>query len=68
MMTSLAFSYKNYNVQKRENRFSLGLNAAKNTHRLKKVLNKSCSKLNFIQKCLRGRMYISSWSGAGGGQ
>ncbi len=44
--------YKNGKVNsvKRESKLSLGLNAAKNTDRIKKASNKSCSKLNFVQK------------------
>ncbi len=41
-------SLKNNDIQKPESRYSLGLDAAKNTH--KAYLNKSCSKLNFVQK------------------
>ncbi len=32
----------------------------------KKVLNKSCSKLNFVQESPRARMSIFPWSGARG--
>ncbi len=39
-------------VLKRQNKFNLELNAAKNTHRTKKTSNKSCLKLNFVQKSL----------------
>ncbi len=35
MMTSLAFSYISYNVEKWESRYSLGLDAAKNRRRIK---------------------------------
>ncbi len=66
MMTSLAFSYINYNVQKWESRFSLGLDATKNTHRIKKALNKICSKLNFVQKSQRAHMCIPPGVGLGG--
>ncbi len=41
---------KSYNVQKREIRFTLGINATKNTHYNKKASNKSCWELNFVQK------------------
>ncbi len=41
---------QNNNVQKQESRSNLGLDAAKNTGHIKKALNKSCSKLNFVQK------------------
>ncbi len=63
MMTSLVFSYKNYDVQKRGSTFSLGLNAAKNTHSIKNALTKSCSKLNFVQKSPRTHTLISPPSG-----
>ncbi len=54
---------KSYNAQKREIRFTLGLNAAKNTHYMKKALNKSCLEMNFLQKSLRAHMSISPTSG-----
>ncbi len=40
---------KSYNVQKWEIRFTLGLNAAKNTHYIKKPSNKNCPVFNFVQ-------------------
>ncbi len=42
------FNY--YNVLKWESRFTLRLDAAKITDISKKVLNKSCCELNFLQK------------------
>ncbi len=44
--------------------FNLGLNSAKNTHQVKKASNKSCSKLNFLQKNPGTHMSISPQSGA----
>ncbi len=52
-------SLQNYYEQKRGSRFSLGLDAAKNTHCIKKKINKSCSKLNFVQKSPRVHMSTS---------
>ncbi len=52
------------NVQKREIRFTLGLNAAKNSQFLKKTSNKSCSKSKNAQKSPRAHMSISPTSGA----
>ncbi len=49
---------KYYFVLKRQNTFSLGLNAAKNTHQ-KKASNKSSLELNFVQKKQRAYMPIS---------
>ncbi len=57
---------KSYNVQKREIRFTLELNAAKNTHFRKNASNKSCSESNFVQKSPRAHMSISPTSGARG--
>ncbi len=37
---------------------------AKNTHQIKKVSNKSCSELDFVQKSPRGHMSIFPQSGA----
>ncbi len=44
--------------------FNLGLNAAKNTHPIKKASNKSCSELNFVQKSPWAHMSIPppEWS------
>ncbi len=57
-------SSKYYSVLKHEITFNLGLNAAKNTHRIKKASNKSYLKLNFVQKfCV---CIISRRSGAMG--
>ncbi len=39
-----------YNVLKRESRFALELNAAKNMDYMKKTSNKHCWELNFLQK------------------
>ncbi len=50
---------KYYFVLKRKNSFKLGLNAAKNTHQIKKASNKSCLKLNFLQKSPRVHMSTS---------
>ncbi len=47
---------KSYNVQKWKIRFTLWLNAAKNTPDIKK----SCLELNFIQKSPRAHTSISS--------
>ncbi len=44
---------KSYNVQKWDIRFTLGLNATKNTHYIKKASNESCSKLNSYKKVSR---------------
>ncbi len=42
-------SLKNYNVEKRKSRFTLGLEAATNKHsHQKKGSNKCCSELNFV--------------------
>ncbi len=54
-----------FNVQKREIRFTLGLDAAKNTYFTKKVADKSSSESNFVQKSPRAHMSISPSSGAG---
>ncbi len=44
-------SLKYYNVEKWKSRFTLGLDAAENTHRMKKKgSNKCCLELNFAQK------------------
>ncbi len=59
---------KLYNVQKWEIGFTFGLNAAKNTHYVKKGSNKSCLELNFVQKSSRAHMSISPASGAGAPQ
>ncbi len=40
-----------------------GLKAAKNTHQIKKTLNKSCSKLNFVQNSPQAHMSTFPWSG-----
>ncbi len=50
---------KSHNVQKYEIRFTMELNAAKNTYYIKKTSNKSCSELNFTQKSARVHMSIS---------
>ncbi len=42
------------------NTFNLGLNTARNTHRIKKVLNKNCSELNFVQKSSQTHMSITT--------
>ncbi len=55
-----------HNVQEWESSFTSVLNAAKNTHHIKKGFNKSCLELNFVQKSLRARMSIPSQSGAMG--
>ncbi len=57
-------SLKNNYVQKQGSRFSFGFDATKNTHRIEKALNKSCSKLNFVQKSPLVHMSISppEWS------
>ncbi len=59
-------SLKYNNVQKWESRLRLGLDIAKNTHRIKESLNKSCSALNFVGNSLRAHISISLWSGAKG--
>ncbi len=41
---------KYYNVEKWKNRFTLRLDAAENTHHIKKGSNECCSELNFVQK------------------
>ncbi len=46
---------KSYNVQKWKIRFTLWLNASKNTHDIKK----SCLELNSIQKSLKAHMSIT---------
>ncbi len=44
-------------------RFSLGLNATKNTHYIKNGLNKSCWPLNFIKKVKGAYVYLpQEWS------
>ncbi len=48
------------------NRFTLGLNAAKNAHQYQKASNKICSELNSVQKSLRVHTSISPISGARG--
>ncbi len=55
-------SLKYYNTLKWENRFTLGLDTAKNTHYIKK----SCRILNFIQKSQQAHMSNSPRSGARG--
>ncbi len=44
--------------------FTLGLNAAKNTHYIKKASNKSYSELNFVQKSRWVHVSTSTSSGA----
>ncbi len=46
--------------------FNLGLNVAKNKHHMKKASNKSCSKLNFVQKSPRAHLSICRGSGPTG--
>ncbi len=46
--------------------FHLWVEAAKNTHRIKKVSNKICWELNFVQKSPQVHMSISPRSGARG--
>ncbi len=55
---------KYYNVLKRESRFTLGLNAAKNTDYRKKISNKICGEFNFLQKTQLADRYISLRNGA----
>ncbi len=56
---------KNYfNIQKREIRLPLGLNAAKNTYFTKKATDKSSLGSNFGQKSPRAHKSISPSSGA----
>ncbi len=55
-----------YQYSKWESRFCLGLDAAKNTQRIKKALNKGYLKLNFVQKSPQALMSISLQSGAMG--
>ncbi len=55
---------KSYYVQKQQIIFSLGIYAAKNTHHMKKASNKSCSKLNFVQKSPRAHLSICRGCGA----
>ncbi len=57
-------SLEYYNVEKRKSRFTLGLDAEKNTHRIKKGSYKYCSELNFVQKSPRSHLSICPWSGA----
>ncbi len=53
-----------YYLLKRQIAFTLGLNDAENTDYMKKkVSNKSCSELNFLQKSQWAHMSISSGSG-----
>ncbi len=62
MMTSLDV-YDYYDVWKLRNRLTLRLNVAENTNYMKKVLNKSCLELNFLQKSQLAHMSISPQSG-----
>ncbi len=57
---------KYYNALEWESSITLRLNAVKNIDYIKKGSNKSCTKLNFLQKI--HRMHISTYlrSGAGG--
>ncbi len=59
-------SLKNKNGENWKSRFSLGPNAAKNRHRIKKASNKSCLSLNFVQKSPGAHISISPQSGARG--
>ncbi len=51
-------------IQKRQCRFTLKLNTAKNMHYVKSFLNKSCSELNFVQKSQWAHMSVFLSSGA----
>ncbi len=53
-----------FSMKKWESRFTLQLNAAKNTHHIQKSLKKNCLELNFLQKSPRTHMFIISWCGA----
>ncbi len=60
-------SLKYYNIQKWESRFSLGLNAAKIVHYMRKhASNNSCLALNSVKKSQWVRMSISLRNGAKG--
>ncbi len=59
-------SLKYYNVEKQKSRFTLGLDAAENTHCIKKGSNKCGLELNFVQKSLQAHMSIYPQSGARG--
>ncbi len=50
--------------EKQQSRFTLWLNAIKNTQDLKNVSSKSCCKLNFVQKSQWVHMFIFPRSGA----
>ncbi len=55
---------KFYNVQKWGIRFTLSLNAAKNTDYMKKCFKQKLSRIKFSKKkTLRSHFSISSWSG-----
>ncbi len=57
-----------YSIEKLGNRLTLVLNTAKNTNYMKKVSNKSCLDLNFLQNSHWAHVYINppSQSGARG--
>ncbi len=58
--------YLKYNVLKRENRLSLGLNVAKNTNYMKEAWSKSCWEFNSLQKSKWTHVSISHQRGARG--